>query len=120
MIETIEIREKTSVTKQELLDWVNDSAAFFNLDIERLSFYLLAQIFSSEQNRVFSTYNITDTIKSLEKQENTTLTKVANKFRHYPLDKFYKKHFFDSRYLSTNLKLHLHDRKFNQIIDNFL
>ena len=85
---------KRSISRAELLEWANDSVAFIDLDLGRISTILLAQMYASEKNRVFNTYDLTMPIKVLEGITRGDATRKEEEFRHKPLKGFYKKHFF--------------------------
>lgn len=94
---------KRSISRAELLEWANDSVAFIDLDLGRISTILLAQMYASEKNRVFNTYDLTMPIKILEGITGGDATRKEEAFRHKPLKGFYKKHFFSSRFLIKNI-----------------
>lgn len=95
---------KRSISRTELLEWADDSVAFIDLDLSRVSTVLLAQMYASEKNRVYDTYNLTMPIKVLEGIIGSDATRKEEAFRHEPLKGFYKKHFFSPRFLIKNIE----------------
>jgi hypothetical protein len=95
---------KISLSREELLNWAGDSVAFYQLDLSRLSSLLLAQIYDSEINRVYSTFDLTSPIKLLEGLITSDSTRHEEQFKHAPLIGLYKKHFTSPRFLVKNLQ----------------
>jgi hypothetical protein len=92
-----------SMSREELLAWAGKSAAFYRLDLTRISTVLLSQAYSFEVNRIFDTFDLTQPMKVLEGVSSSDATPPADQFRHAPLTGLYKKHFSSARFLPTNL-----------------
>ncbi|MBN3762200.1 hypothetical protein [Burkholderia sp. Ac-20365] len=92
-----------SLSREELIAWAAESVAFYGLDLSRLSTVLLAQAYSFEINRTFSTFDLTQPIKVLEGLSSSSATGREDQFQHAPLTGLYKKHFTSPRFLPRNL-----------------
>ena len=100
----------TSLSREELVAWANESIAFYGIDISRISTVFLAQSFSMQINRVFSTFDLTHPIKVLEGVTTSDGTGAEETFKHKPLQGLYKKHFTSPRFLVKNLSNFAHSR----------
>lgn len=92
-----------SLSREELLSWAAESAAFYGIDLSRIGTILLTQAFSFAVNRVFSTFDLTAPIKALEGLRSSCTTGPEDQFQHPPLTGLYKKHFTSPRFIPTNL-----------------
>lgn len=92
-----------SLSRSELIEWANQSVAFFGLDLSRVSTVLLAQSYSCGVNRIFDTFDLTHPIKVLEGLSASNSTSCEEQFRHAPLTGLYKKHFTSPRFLVKNM-----------------
>lgn len=110
-----------SFFREELLVWASDSAAFYGIELSRLSTVLLTQAHSLSINRVFSTLDLTAPIKALEGLRSSCTTGPEDQFKHAPLTGLYKKHFTSPRFIPTNLSNFLASkdgaRHFNKVWD---
>ena len=89
--------------RSELTAWANKSVAFYGLDLSRVGSLLLAQLREIESSRLFSIFNITDELKTLEGLPSRSATPEPSPFNHPPLVGLHKKHFTDPRFLARNL-----------------
>ena len=109
------------MSREDLVAWANESVAFIGLDLTRLSTVLLAQLHSSEINRVFDTKDLTHPIKVMEGLASSDPTPPPDQFLHPPLTGLYKKHFTSPRFIVKNLLNFLRskegDRHFNAVWD---
>jgi hypothetical protein len=108
-----------SLTRNDLIAWANESVAFYELALTRISTVLLAQCYAYSENGIFSVFDLTDTIKALERPGLLSMTANETQFRHPPLAGLYKKHFFSARFIARNLGNFLKSRAggkyFNQV-----
>lgn len=111
---------KISLSRKDLLDWVEKSNYFFNLDLSRISTVLLGQIHYFDTARVFAGYEITDEIKYLEGKWRVTTTRDPDMFRHEPLKGLYKKHFTSGRFIQKNITNNITGRGGNERLNNIL
>ena len=93
----------TSLSRDELIAWANESVAFYGIDISRVSTVFLAQALAMQVNRVIDVFDLTQPIKVLEGLANSDGTGPAEIFRREPLKGLYKKHFTSPRFLVKNL-----------------
>lgn len=93
-----------SFSRQELLNWASGSVAFYRLDLSRISTVFLAQTYTSEKNRIFDTFDLTNPIKILEGIPTVNDTPPEEQFKHHLLAGLYKKHFSSPRFLVKNLQ----------------
>jgi len=99
------------MSRAELLGWAGESAAFYGLDLTRMSTVLLAQSYSFEARGIFDTFDLTQPIKVLEGTSSSDATPPADQFHHAPLAGLYKKHFSSPRFLPKNLLNFLRSKK---------
>lgn len=92
-----------SPSREELIAWAADSAAFYGLDLSRISTGLLGQAHSFAINRTFSTFDLTKPIKVLEELPSSGATVKEYQYDHAPLTGLYKRHFTSPRFLLKNL-----------------
>lgn len=91
-------------SREDLLEWAGSSAAFFGLDLSRISTALLAQMRATQESRTYSTFDLTAPIKWLEDPARSQCrTKGATPFKHDQLKGLQKVHFNSPRHLPRNL-----------------
>lgn len=100
----------TSLSREGLVAWANESVAFYGIDIDRVSTIFLAQSFLMQVNQVFSTFDLTQPIKVLEGLATPDGTGTEETFKHKPLQGLYKKHFTSPRFLVKNLSNFAHSK----------
>lgn len=93
----------TSLSREELIMWANESVAFYGIDLTRVSTVLLAQSFAMKINRVINIFDLTQPIKVLEGLSSFDGTGPEEIFKRAPLTGLYKKHFTSPRFLVKNL-----------------
>jgi hypothetical protein len=102
-----------------LIAWANESVAFHELDLARISTVFLAQCYAYSENGTFSIFDLTDPVKALERPGFLSMTASETQFRHPPLAGLYKKHFSSARFIPNNLGNFLESRAggkyFNQV-----
>lgn len=96
------------LSKDSLNKFFENEVAFYGLPRERISNLLLAQLYVYHSLRIQSIYDITDEIKYLEGITERTSTVEAGPFtRGKFLKGFWKKHFFNARFIPRNLRNYL-------------
>jgi hypothetical protein len=93
-----------SVRAREVKAFGEARHGLYGVEMSRVSSYLLAQLAEAYYRRTINSYSITDVLQSLEGCGRPHLAKGAEKFEHFPLNRFSKIHFFDARFMMKNLQ----------------
>lgn len=98
----------TSVSREDLEAWANQTVGFFGLDLSRISTVVLTQLMQFEHGRIFSTYSVTDEIQAMEGLRAGKGTRPDEPFHGATLKGLRKKHFAGARLLAYNIGAHFH------------
>lgn len=97
--------EGFGVSKDEVSDFKENHVGFCRVDKTRISEFLLIQLAAIAKHRIYDSFSITDVIQELEGVGRGCKPRFS-KFKHPPLNKFFKTHFIDARFLVGNLINH--------------
>lgn len=100
-----DIYEGFDVTEEEVSHFRENHPAFYNIDMSRISQFLIIQLASISKHRTYDSFSITDVIQELEGVGRGCKQRV-DQFKHHPLKGLWKAHFFDARFLVKNLINH--------------
>jgi hypothetical protein len=92
------------ISEQDVLSFIETNAGLAEIDISRLSKFLLVQLTSAWKHRTINTFAITNLIQQLEgRGPNRNSTAKPRSFKHAPLRGLWKAHLFDPRFLVRNI-----------------
>jgi hypothetical protein len=94
-----------NVSEEEVTYFGNTHTGLCNVDMTRISQFLLIQLASISKHRTYNSFSITDVIQELEGIGRGCKQRV-DQFKHLPLKGFWKAHFFDARFIPRNLMNH--------------
>ncbi len=100
-----DVFEGFDVSEDEVAHFKNNHVGFCQLDMSRLSQFLLIQLASISKHRTYNSFSITDVIQELEGVGRGCKLRFEQ-FKHLPLKGLYKVHFFDARFVVRNLINH--------------
>jgi len=97
------ILSEFDLTEEEVAYSREEHVGLNGIDIQRVSWFLSAQLAFVGKSKLFSSFAVTGVIQRLEGRGRGTSVKAPEQFRHYPLKGFWKAHFFDARFTVRNL-----------------
>jgi hypothetical protein len=100
-----DVFEGFGLSEDEVSDFKKNHTGFCRIDMNRISGLLLIQLTAISKYRIYNSFSVTDVIQELEGVGRGCKPRF-NKFRHPPMNKFFKAHFFDARFLARNLINH--------------
>lgn len=99
----MKILSEFDLTEEEVTYFREADVGLNGIDIQRVSWFLSAQLAFARKSRLFSSFAVTDVIQRLEGRGRGSSVKSAQPFKHNPLKGFWKAHFFDARFIIRNL-----------------
>lgn len=100
-----DVFEGFNVTEDEVSHFRNNHIGFCQVDMSRISQFLLIQLTSISKHRIYDSFSITDVIQELEGVGRGCKQRVGQ-FKHSPLKGIWKAHFFDPRFIVKNIISH--------------
>lgn len=97
------ILSELDLTEEEVTYFREADVGLNGIDIQRVSWFLSAQLAFARKSKLFSSFAVTDVIQRLEGRGRGTSVKPPQQFKHNPLKGFWKVHFFDARFIFRNL-----------------
>ena len=97
------ILEEFNLLEEEVTYFREAHVGLNGIDIQRVSWFLSAQLAFVGKSKLFSSFALTDVIQRLEGRGRSASVKGPEPFKHYPLKGFWKAHFFNARFIIRNL-----------------
>ncbi len=101
-----ELLEHFDLTEADLLGFKESNPGMCGVDPSRISSLLFCQLSSFQKKRSFNTFSITDIVQGLEGTRTGNCTKNCERFKHPPLNRFWKAHISDASFLAKNIVNH--------------
>ncbi len=96
-----ELMNLFKITDDDVSICLGNNSGFYGLHESRISSLLLAQLTNAIKNRKFSSFAVTDLMQAIDGVNRRHV--VENRFKHPPLQGFYKSHFITPAFTMKNL-----------------
>ena len=101
-----ELLDCLCISEEDVAFFSTNNPGLCGVDSSRVSRLLMAQLASASKHRIFNSFTVTDVLQRLEGGRRNGCAKHEEPFKHLPLRRFWKAHFFDARFLMRNLINH--------------
>lgn len=96
-----ELMSLFKITNDDVSIYLENNAGFYGLHESRISSLLFSQLTDAIKNRKFSSFAVTDLMQAIDGVNHRHV--VENRFKHPPLQGFYKSHFITPAFIMKNL-----------------
>lgn len=104
-IYSTDVYEGFNVSKDDVNYFKDNHPSFCNLDLSRISQFLLIQLASISKHRIYNSFSITHVIQELEGVGRGCEQRVEQ-FKYLPLKGLWKAHFHDASFILKNISNH--------------
>lgn len=102
---SVDVYEGFGLSKDDIEYFKNNHPGLCNIDLSRVSHFLLIQLASIQKHRIYNSFSITDVIQELEGVGRGCQQRVEP-FKHLPLKGLWKAHFHDAKFILKNIYNH--------------
>lgn len=92
--------------QKELNQFFGSYVGFYGLERSRVSTFLLLQLYEFWNNRVFDIYSVAGLMQAFDGVPSRVIAKEAERFRHPPMNLFWKAHFITPQSIVQNIYNH--------------
>ncbi|AXV21332.1 hypothetical protein C7U63_16130 [Aeromonas veronii] len=96
-----ELMSLFKITNDDVSMYLENNAGFYGLHESRISSLLFSQLTDAIKNRKFSSFAVTDLMQAIDGVNHRHV--VEKRFKHFPLQGFYKSHFITPAFLMKNI-----------------
>ncbi|MFQ2271035.1 hypothetical protein [Aeromonas enteropelogenes] len=96
-----ELMSLFKITNDDVSIYLENNAGFYGLHESRISSLLFSQLTDAIKNRKFSSFAVTDLMQAIDGVNHRHV--VENRFKHPPLQGFYKSHFITPAFIMKNI-----------------